>query len=149
MKQLIFCLFLLPTLAYSQGVNWISFADLSDSLQVERKPVLVFITADWCPYCKLQDRRTFSKPKVQADLKDFYCIRLDAEESERITFLNRHYDFQPTGYRTGTHALAKFLGTVDGQLVLPTSVLLNEQLQLVKQENGYMDPAYFRRWLRK
>lgn len=129
------------------GVNWISFAALSDSLRTQPKPVLVFITADWCPYCKLQDQKTFGKAKIQRDLTDFYCIRLDAEEKEEISFLQRTYRFQARGVRTGNHELALLLGSIDGQLTLPTTVLLNEQLQLVRRENGYMDPVFFRRWL--
>jgi len=139
--------YLLSGLTAQSTINWISFDELPDSLLVNPKPVLVFIYAEWCPYCKLQDRKTFSKSKVIKDLGNYYCLRLNAEEKKDIQFLNRTYQFRRTSYRSGTHELARYLGIFDGGLVLPTSVLLNEKLQVVKKEQGYLDPAYFRRWL--
>lgn len=130
-----------------QSINWIEFADLADSMRNNPRPVLVFITADWCPYCKLQRSKTFAKKQATSELAGYYCLELDAEFPETIQFLNRSYHFEPTGVRTGTHQLARLLGSDDGQLVLPTTVLLNDKLQLMSRKKGYLGPQDFSRWL--
>ncbi|MEL6357394.1 MAG: thioredoxin, partial [Bacteroidota bacterium] len=84
---------------------------------------------------------------VIKNLNGYYCLRLNTEEEKDIHFLNRTYQLRPTGHRLGVHELARYLGTINGGLVLPTTVVLNEKLEVVKKERGYLDPAYFRRWL--
>ena len=127
----------------AQSINWLDFTELSDSLRANPKPVMVFISADWCAYCKLQSSKTFKNKQVIEALKDHYCLELNTESSEEIRFLNRTYHFIPAGVNTGTHELARLLGSINGQITLPTTVLLDDHLQPVKQEAGYLDKKYF------
>lgn len=104
---------------------------------------MVFISADWCSFCRLQSSKTFKKEQVATALTNYYCVELNAEHPEPIRFLNRTYGFVPAGVNSGTHELAKLLGSTNGQLSLPTTGFLNEQLQLVKREVGYLGAGYF------
>ena len=47
-----------------EKINWISFNQLNDSLQVNPKKVFVDFYADWCVYCKEMDRTTFQDAEV-------------------------------------------------------------------------------------
>ena len=131
---------LLGVRAQAQTNLWTSFEDLTDSLRKERRPVLVFIHTDWCTYCKMMELRTFSDASVASKLQEkFYCVRLNAEETQSITFLQRTYKFKPTGVKTGVHELAQVLGTEKGKLSYPTTVFFDQNLQLQARMVGALE----------
>lgn len=131
---------LLGVRTQAQTNLWTSFEDLTDSLRKERKPVLVFIHTDWCTYCKMMELRTFSDATVASKLQEkFYCVRLNAEETQPITFLQRTYKFKPTGVKTGVHELAQVLGTEKGKLSYPTTVFFDQNLQLQARMVGALE----------
>lgn len=131
---------LLAVEAQAQTNLWTSFEDLTDSLRKERRPVLVFIHTDWCTYCKMMDLRTFSDASVASKLQGkFYCVRLNAEETQPLTFLQRTYKFKPTGVKTGVHELAQVLGTEKGKLSYPTTVFFDQNLQLQARVVGALE----------
>ena len=131
---------LLAVESQAQTNLWTSFEDLTDSLRKERRPVLVFIHTDWCTYCKMMELRTFSDVNVASKLQEkFYCVRLNAEETQPITFLQRTYKFKPTGVKTGVHELAQVLGTEKGKLSYPTTVFFDQNLQLQARMVGALE----------
>jgi thioredoxin-related protein len=84
--------------------------------------------------------RTFANPQVVTKLQEsFYCVRLNAEESQPITFLQRTYKFKATGVKTGVHELAEVLGTENGKLRYPTTVFFDQYLQLQGRIVGAID----------
>lgn len=44
----------------------------------ERKPLLIYFTADWCSYCRQLEQEVLGRPDVQAAVKQFVCVRVDA-----------------------------------------------------------------------
>ena len=131
---------LLAVECQAQTLRWTSFEHLTDSLRKERRPVLVFIHTDWCSYCKMMELRTFSDQQVVTKLQEkFYCVRLNAEDNQPITFLQRAYKFKPTGVKTGVHELAQVLGTENGKLSYPTTVFFDQYLQLQGRVVGALD----------
>ena len=65
--------------------------------------------------------------------KNFYCLRLNAEETDDITFLNRIYAFHSY---SGYNQLAEIIGKQNGRLIFPTTVLINTDLQVFKRLQG-------------
>jgi thioredoxin-related protein len=131
---------LLAVESQAQTLRWTSFEHLTDSLRKERRPMLVFIHTDWCTYCKMMEVRTFANQQVVTKLQEsFYCVRLNAEESQPITFLQRTYKFKATGVKTGVHELAEVLGTENGKLRYPTTVFFDQYLQLQGRMVGAID----------
>lgn len=109
-------------------------------MREDPKPVMVFIHADWCKYCKMQKEETFKDEAICNSLNnEYYCIQLNSELEENIDFLNRTYHFIPSGNGTGTHELAQFLGSNSGELVLPTTVFLNEKFELIQRIQNMID----------
>ena len=95
----------------AQEVNWRSFEDLPQLMRDEAKPVLVFLYTDWCKFCALQKNNTFTNSEITTLLNEnYYCLKLNGEEKENISFLNRTYEYQATGVNTGQHELAQLLG---------------------------------------
>ena len=134
------------TIAKSQSLSWVSFEYLSDSLRIQKKPLMIFIHTDWCKYCKMQENTVFKDPKISKQLNNlFYCLKLNAESQEVIKFLGRNYQFQPSGAGTGNHQLAELLGKENGELSFPTTVILNSNVQIIARFKGLVDQDTFQK----
>ncbi|MFY0654270.1 MAG: thioredoxin family protein [Cyclobacteriaceae bacterium] len=136
-------IFTLPIISQSrslaQEVKWTTFENLNDSIRKAPKPILVFIHASWCKFCKMQDVNTFKNPEVAHKISsDYYALRLDGESKEQIKFLNRTYRFKASGPQTGTHELAEFLGKKNGSMTYPTTVFLSPQLEIAGKKTGFI-----------
>ncbi len=111
-------------------------------MRVHPRPIFISVGTNWCQYCRLQERKTYTHPSVINQLnRHFYAVRLDAESKEPITLAGRTYTYQPTGTTTGNHQLAFFLARTNGTLSYPTVVVLNRKFELVSRQVGFMEPA--------
>jgi len=133
-------LFTANTTTWAQTINWTSFEQLNDSLRTQSKPLLIFIEADWCKFCKMQDNTTFKDPDlVQIINENFYSLRLNGESKNDISFLNRKYQYHTTN---GYNELAEMLGKQDGELTFPTTVLIKPGMQGIQRLTGFQDSQY-------
>lgn len=118
----------------AQEINWVSFEELPLLEQKEQRPIMVFIHTDWCKYCLMQEQQTFKDSVIVEDLNNnYYCVKLNAESDETISFLNR--DYNKSG---NTNALSWILGAQNNQLSFPTTVTLSPQFQLTNRWVGYL-----------
>ncbi len=123
-------------------MKWTSFEHLSDSMRAHPKPVMVFIYTDWCKFCALQKKNTFTDPQViKATNASVYALKLNAESKDDIEFLGRTYRYVATGATTGEHQLARLLGEHRGQLSYPTTVWLTPQFKVAGRMPGFVDAA--------
>ncbi|MBE7177186.1 MAG: thioredoxin family protein [Mucilaginibacter polytrichastri] len=130
-------LFSVPEMARAQ-MQWTDFAQLEVREKAESRPVLIFITAPWCVYCKAMKSTTFKNRKLADALnRDFYVVELDAEKDQELRFNGKNYRYRPNGNRTGLQELAVELGTVNGQMSYPTLVFLKPG-----QEGKLVYPAF-------
>ena len=132
---------LLPVSANAQDVNLqvYNFDDLPKLQSEEQRPVFVFLTAEWCRYCKNVESTSFKEKEVVDRLnEDFYTIIFDIEEKQDIKLFGRELHYKSTGLNTGVHELAELIGTVDGVLNTPTFVMFDQSLQIQYQYGGYM-----------
>ena len=107
--------------------------------QAGRRPVVVFISTDWCRYCGRMKLSTLRDERVVKLLNEsFYFVSLNAEEKEDISFYGHTFKYRPTGNETGVHELAEQLGSINGQLSFPTLSVLNADMEIVYQYGGYL-----------
>ena len=131
---------LFSTQTFSQDVRWTKFENLNDSIRLEAKPILIFIHADWCKFCEMQQNTTFKNESVVEVLnEEFYSLKLDGEQREDIRFMNRSYSYVSSGDETGAHELADFLGNEGGQLTYPTTVFLSKKMQVLGKKVGLVE----------
>ncbi|MGB0347637.1 MAG: thioredoxin family protein, partial [Balneolaceae bacterium] len=111
-----------------------SFDDLPRLQSEDQRPIFVFLTADWCRYCKNVEQNSFQNIEVVDRLNnDFYIVIFDIEERNEIKLFGQNFRYKSTGLNTGVHELAELIGTIDGVLNTPTFVMFDQSLQIQYQ----------------
>lgn len=142
---LILCVLFVSSLAYAQEsakkVNWMTFEEAVEASKTEKRKIFIDVYTDWCGWCKVMDKNTFSLDPVANYLNDnFYPVKLDGEQKEDIVFRGTTYKFVPSG-RKGYHQLAAAL--MNGQLSYPTVIFLDEEFNMLQPLKGYQKPDFF------
>lgn len=122
--------------AEADKVQWMALEDVVANLKKEKRPVLIDLYTDWCGWCKVMDKKTYSNKNVTTYIQQkFYPIKFDAEGRKAITWNGKTYDFNS---RYKTHDWAVYL--TNGQLSYPTTVIIpvDGEPQAIP---GYMTPA--------
>ena len=144
LKQVILTLgifYLIPIILHGQEADLIeyTFDDLPRIQSQEMRHVFVFLTADWCKYCKSVELTSFKNEEVIDQLnKNFYTIIFDIEERLDINLFGREFKYKSTGLNTGVHELAELIGAIDGVLDTPTFLIFDQSLQIIYQYSGFM-----------
>ena len=72
------------------GLEWTDDMEAALLLAgIERRPVMIDFTADWCIACKELDHFTFSDPEVVGVLQEFILVRIDMTDA--TTPANKEY----------------------------------------------------------
>ncbi|MEQ9591036.1 MAG: DUF255 domain-containing protein [Cyclobacteriaceae bacterium] len=154
-KSLLGVLFLSATVLVARGqaqlvantaegdspVNWMSFEEAIEKSKVEKRKIFIDVYTDWCGWCKVMDKNTFSEPKIAKILNEqFYPVKFDAEQTEDVVFNGTTFKFVPSG-RNGYHQLAAAL--LNNQLSYPTVVFLDEEFRMIQPLAGYQKAPEF------
>jgi thioredoxin-related protein len=123
------------------GLNWLDIQAAANDKNEAGKMYFVDVYTEWCGWCKVMDKKTFSDPTVQKALNDrFHVVKFDAEHKESIVFNNMKYDWQNAG-RNGINGLAiEFLG---GEMSFPSYVYLDKNKKPFKVSKGFMPAEQF------
>lgn len=99
----------------TESLEWST--DLNSALQEARntdKNVFIDFYADWCPYCKELDEKTFQDTGVQDKLSQNYvAVKINTDDNPELASQYKVYS-------------------------LPTLVILNSDGQEVKRYSGYI-----------
>jgi len=122
-------------------VQWLTLAEAMKKAEKEKRPIFVDVYTDWCGWCKVMDRETFSDPKVAQLLNEkFYPVKFNAEQTEDVKFKGTTFKYVGEGGR-GVHQLAAAL--LGNKLSYPTVVFLNEEFGMIQPLPGYHDAPQF------
>ena len=70
----------MPAPARAQ-IEWLNDLDAAlRSAQEARRPLLVDVSAVWCPPCKVMEEDVFPDPNVVASSRRFLCVKVDADK---------------------------------------------------------------------
>ncbi len=124
-----------------QGLKWMAIQEAADDKNSSSKMYFVDVYTDWCGWCKVMDKKTFSDPTVQKALNErFHVVKFDAEQKESVVFNDMKYDWQNVG-RNGINGLAiEFLG---GEMSFPSYVYLDKNKKAFKVSKGFMPVDQF------
>lgn len=145
MKKLLFLIlffgcFALCAQSKKVALKTYTFAEITEMLQQNPKPIVVFTFTNWCEICFGMKTTTFKNKEVIKLLNDhFYFVKLNAENSNDITFLGKTFRYKPSGYQSGIHELAIAFASIKGKVSYPTTTFLNSNLEITFQLNEYIN----------
>ena len=123
--------------AKENGVNWVTIEEVQDLVKQEPKPVFIDFTAEWCGWCKVMDKKTFSDAEVAEYINsNYYAVKVDFESKERFEYLGESY--------TGKELAKKY--KITG---LPTILFASPDFNKIKPVIGYQNVDQFMSKLKK
>jgi uncharacterized protein YyaL (SSP411 family) len=126
---------------FGQEVKWYTIEQAIELNKKEQRKIMVDVFTDWCGYCKLMDRNTFSNTIIADYLNNnYYPVKFNAEQKENVTIDTSTFKFVAQGPR-GYHQLAALL--LNGEMSYPSIVFLNEKFQIFYINKGYRDAKDF------
>lgn len=122
-------------------VHWMTFEQAVEKCKTQKRKIFIDVYTDWCGWCKVMDRKTFTDPNVAKLLNEkFYAVKFNAEQREDVKFQETTFKFVENG-RSGYHQLAAAL--LNNQLSYPTVVFLDEDFKMIQPLPGYREAAEF------
>ncbi|MBL0144624.1 MAG: DUF255 domain-containing protein [Chitinophagaceae bacterium] len=80
-----------------EKINWLTLAEAEKAFKANPKPILIDVYTDWCGWCKVMDKDTYSKKNVINYInKNYYAVKFDAEQAASITWGDKTYNFNTT-----------------------------------------------------
>ncbi|NOT77023.1 MAG: DUF255 domain-containing protein [Cyclobacteriaceae bacterium] len=126
---------------HSSPVKWMTFEQAVEKSKTEKRKIFIDVYTDWCGWCKVMDKNTFSEAQVAKVLnEEFYPVKFNAEQTADIVFNGTTFKFIGEGNR-GTHQLAMAL--LNNQLSYPTVVFLDEEFKMIQPLPGYQKAEDF------
>ena len=123
------------------SLNWIDMKTAASLANTEKKMYFVDVYTDWCGWCKVMDKKTFTDPQVIKVLSEkYHVVKFDAEQKDAIVFNGQTFEWQAAG-RNGVNMLAYAL--LQGQLSYPSYVFLDADRKPFKIARGFMPADQF------
>ncbi len=118
------------------NIHWLTVSELNEAYAKNPKPILVDLYTDWCGWCKVMDKKTYTNDKVVAYINEhYYAVKYNAESEEAVTFNNKVFKFNEE-YKSNEFALY----LTAGRLEFPTTVFLATVDAQPAPLAGYMKP---------
>jgi len=115
----------------AEGINWTVASTPQAEIEATGKPVYLFVSTDWCTFCKKMKSQTFTDPKVQELLNDlFVAITINPEKPGNVAF---------TGKEMSYSDLARQLGVTG----YPANYFFGPDGKLIGGQPGYIDAKAF------
>lgn len=134
------------TPAMEEKIQWLTFEQAVEANKTKPKKFVIDVYTDWCGWCKVMDRESFTNANVIKYINDnYYAVKLNAEQKEDIMFDGKKYSYVAQG-RGGYNTFAATL--LDGNMGYPTLVYLTERFERVVISPGFKKPDQLLKELR-
>ncbi len=135
------------TTAYGQAqVKWYKIEEAEAQAAAQKKKIMVKVYAPWCGWCKEMDKSTFPNKHVAKILNDAYIpVQFNSEQLGDITWGGALYKVVRPKNSGRYHQLAA--QWLNGNLVFPTIVILDENGRVIQAISGYQRAANFEKMI--
>ena len=117
-------------------IKWISFEEAVKLQKENPKKIIVDVYTDWCGWCKKMDKNTYTDAEVIKQIEEhFYFVKLNAEQKEEIKYKDKVFTFKQE-YKANELAVS----LLNGQMSYPSTVFLDEDMNLLTVVPGYLTP---------
>jgi thioredoxin-related protein len=114
-------------------IEWLTWEEAQKRMAIKPKKVYVDVYTDWCGWCKVMEKKTFTNPNVIAYMNEhFYAIRFNIEKEDNINFQGKLYKLVNGNNELGVQLLK-------GSLSYPTSIFFEENFANPQPVPGYLD----------
>lgn len=122
-------------------IQWLTIEEAYKRWLKEPRKIVIDVYTGWCGWCKVMDKNTFTNEAVGEFVnRTYYPVKFNAEQREDVVLGDKKFRFIAQG-EGGVHELAVFL--LNNQLGYPTTVFLDERMQIIQPVSGYLDPQMF------
>ena len=123
------------------AVNWLTMEEAAQLAEQDGKKILVDMYTDWCGWCKVMDRNTYSNQEIADYINtNFHPVKMDAQQKESLTLNGKTYGLRGEGRRGYNEFAIQVLG---GKMSFPSTVFLNSDLSVLFVVPGYLKPNEF------
>jgi len=141
MKKLIlfFLLAAVPGFSQTPKINWITLEEAFAKTQTAPRKILIDVYTDWCGWCKVMDKKTFTDPKVVNYVnRNYYAVKFNAESRKDVKIGDKVYKFD-----AANRAHQAAIALLQGKMSYPSIVYLDEQFNMIQPVPGYMEARPF------
>ena len=116
--------------------EWLKLDELNEKIKSAPKPVIIDLYTNWCYWCKVMDKKTYTSSKVIAYINEhFYAVKLDAETKEVIQWNAKQYRFNDN-YKVNDFTMY----VTSGQPGFPTTVIFADEQSEPVSVQGFLEP---------
>ena len=139
-----FIVLIMASSVFSQAektVNWLSFEQLNDSIQVQTKKVFIDFYADWCAPCIKMQKEVFTDSLIIEILnKDYYAVKMNVETKDTISFGEQTFINERIKKRNPVHQIPLLMARQKNKpFSLPALVFLDERFQATSRYFQYLN----------
>lgn len=114
-----------------QSVEWLKFEQAVAKSKAEEQLLVIDFYTDWCHWCKVMDKETYSNADVVEFSKGkIVFAKINAESSDKLKYQNATYDGREMAMMFGVKGY-------------PSTSFMTEKGELITTISGYIQPEQF------
>ena len=118
------------------AVRWYTIEEALELNAKQPRTILMDVYTDWCGWCKVLDRKTFSNPVIAKYLNEkFYPVKFNAEQKGDVNYKGTQFKNQGGGRSAHDFVVA----LTQGKLSYPTMVFFDGDSNPLTVVPGFME----------
>ena len=119
------------------AVRWYTIEEALELNAKQPRKIIMDVYTDWCGWCKVLDRKTFSNPVIAKYLNEnFYPVKFNAEQTGDVLYMGTLFKNKGMGSRSAHDFV---VALTQGKLSYPTMVFFDGDSKPLTVVPGFME----------